>query len=673
MFTTPAVSFMNQLSCSKKMLLISIAFITPLVVTVVLLVSNQLKTINFSEQEQLGIEYIIPLRQLIQHFPEHRGMSNAYLSGKQDFRNKIISKRQQIADDLRLIDEIDGRLGQQLGVAADWRTIKATWSRLESEAFERPAKEIFQRHTQLIADLLAMVKQISDHSNLTLDPDLDSFYIKEAVVTLLPQVVENLGQARGMASGIAAKQTISIQQSIHLVSLIATIQKNLNALQRGMRVLEQANPALYRKIDLQVNQALSVSKSYLNFLNTNIIQTEQIQVSPSTVFTKGTKTILANFAIMDVLSSDLASLLEQRVDQLSTTMIKILSLVIGVTLLAIYLFIGFYQSFETAISKLKSTAESLASGHLVPRVQLDNQDEFADLGQAFNSMADQFSQVIKQLEESIEILAVATQEMSESSRQTSDGVQNQQQQIEQIASAMTEMAATVQEVAKNTTETATATQNAHQIASQGQDISNSTREVIHSLSEEIKQATAVVQELANDGDKIGGVLEVIQSIAEQTNLLALNAAIEAARAGENGRGFAVVADEVRTLASRTQESTEEIKTMIERLQAGTSKAVKVMIEGEKRSQGTISETEKENALLQEITNSVIKIDDMTAGVASASEEQAMVAEEISRNISNISQVTEQSALNSAKVSQSSENLAQLATDIRNLISRFKVS
>jgi len=654
------------------MLLISIAFITPLVFTSYFLVSEQLIAMKFSKNELTGVEYIVPVRRLIQHFPEHRGMTNAYLSGNKSFRPKILAKRKQLAEDIRLIDEVDQRLGSQLGTTTQWNKIKSTWSRLETGAFNGPAKEVFARHTQLIAEVLDLVKNISDSSNLTLDPELDSFYIKEALVTLLPQVVENLGQARGMASGLAVRQSVSPQESIKLTSLISTVQKNVNDLKRGMQVLGQANRGLSNKIGSQVQQTISGSENYLSFLKTEILNTSQINVQSDTVFSKGTETIKANFNILDMLAPELNGLLNQRIEGLYSKMTMVLSIVVGITLVAIYLFSGFYQSFETAIAKLRDTAGELASGNLVPRVRLDNKDEFADLSQSFNLMADQFADVIRQLEVSIDILASSTEEMSMTSQETNRGVQQQQEQIEQVATAMTEMAATVQEVAKNASETAAATQNAHRSASEGQALIGHTKTVIGSLSEEIDVATTVVQELAEDGEKIGGVLGVIQSIAEQTNLLALNAAIEAARAGENGRGFAVVADEVRTLASRTQESTEEIHTMIDRLQTGTAKAVSVMLEGKKRSENTVTETDKEAEFLQEIANSVINIDDMATHIASASEEQAAVAEEMSRNISNISAVTDQSAQSSLQISQSSEELAKLASDIQGLISRFKI-
>ncbi len=672
MITAPATALMNQLSCSKKMLLISIAFITPLVITTFFLVNEQMITIDFAEKELTGVEYIIPVQRLVQHLPKHRGMTNAFLSGNENFKAKILAERKQLAEDIRLIDEADQRLGAQLGTTEQWNNIKNTWSRLEAEAFTGSANEIFSRHTLLIAEVLDLLKRASDNSNLTLDPVLDSYYIGYAIVNLVPQVVENLGQARGLSSGIAVRKAISRKESTKLASLISTAQHNINDLKRGMQVLKQENSNLSNIIGSQVQQTIVNSENYLKFLNSSILDSDHIAVQSSTVFSRGTETIEANFKVLDMLAPELEALLERRIEELYGKMILLLSLIAIFTLLAIYLFSGFFQSFQTAIVKLQEMAKALASGHLAARVHLESKDEFGNLADSFNSMANQFSEVIRQLEASIEILASSTEELSMTSQETSRGVQHQQEQIEQIATAMTEMSATVHEVARHASETATATQSAHNTVTKGLQLSGNTKQVIHVLSDEIDSAMSVVQELAEDSDKIGDILGVIQSIAEQTNLLALNAAIEAARAGENGRGFAVVADEVRTLASRTQESTEEIHKMIERLQTGTSKAVNVMIEGKKQSESTVTETDKGNEQLQEIATSIVSIEDMATHIASASEEQAAVSEEISRNINNISGVTEQSAQSSLQISQNSDELAKLASDIQGLVSRFKV-
>ncbi len=672
MITAPAIALMNQLSCSKKMLLISIAFITPLVITTFFLVNEQMITIDFAEKELTGVEYIIPVQRLVQHLPKHRGMTNAFLSGNENFKAKILAERKQLAEDIRLIDEADQRLGAQLGTTEQWNNIKNTWSRLEAEAFTGSANEIFSRHTLLIAEVLDLLKRASDNSNLTLDPVLDSYYIGYVIVNLVPQVVENLGQARGLSSGIAVRKAISRKENIKLASLISTAQHNINDLKRGMQVLKQENSNLSNIIGSQVQQTIVNSENYLKFLNSSILDSDHIAVQSSTVFSRGTETIEANFKVLDMLAPELETLLERRIEELYGKMILLLSLIAIFTLLAIYLFSGFFQSFRTAIVKLQEMAKALASGHLAARVHLESKDELGNLADSFNSMANQFSEVIRQLEASIEILASSTEELSMTSQETSRGVQHQQEQIEQVATAMTEMSATVHEVARHASETATATQSAHNTVTKGLQLSGNTKQVIHVLSDEIDSAMSVVQELAEDSDKIGDILGVIQSIAEQTNLLALNAAIEAARAGENGRGFAVVADEVRTLASRTQESTEEIHKMIERLQTGTSKAVNVMIEGKKQSESTVTETDKGNEQLQEIATSIVSIEDMATHIASASEEQAAVSEEISRNINNISGVTEQSAQSSLQISQNSDELAKLASDIQGLVSRFKV-
>ena len=672
MLTAPATAIMNQVSMSKKMLIISIAFLIPLVTAQGLFFNQQLAGINTAKKEMLGTRYIVELRQLVQHFPEHRGMTNAYLSGATQLKTKILAKRQQISQDIAAIDAVNTELGVELEATADWQGIKATWQGVKNDAFTGEQKIIFARHSRLVAQVLTLISDISDKSGLTMDPELESFYIAASVVNSLPQIVENLGQARGLASGLAVRGMVSTEESIKLASLLAAVQKSTNALKRSKTVISDSNPEVGRLLQANMDQAILQSEQYLAYLESEVLEASAMIVTSKQVFSKGTAVIQKNFKLMDRMWLELAVLLEQREKQLTSEMISLGALDLVFTCIALYLFAGFYVSLETAISAIKDASGKLAQGDLRARIRIANKDEFLDVANSFNSMAEQFSDVMRQLESSIAQLASNAQELSAISTKTNEGVHTQQIEVDQVAVAMVEMAASVQEVASNAAATAAATQSAHHEAEGGKGIVSNSASASESLSEEIGLAMSVVEELESDGEKIGSVLDVIKSIADQTNLLALNAAIEAARAGEYGRGFAVVADEVRTLASRTQDSTTEIESMIELLQKGTKKAAGVMQVSHERTQKSQIETGKENEFLEQIIAAVTEIDSMCTQIASASEQQAAVAANISQSIEQISQITGETSYGSEQVNASSDNLSSLAIDLQSLISRFKV-
>ncbi|MEH6472895.1 MAG: methyl-accepting chemotaxis protein [Halopseudomonas sp.] len=255
--------------------------------------------------------------------------------------------------------------------------------------------------------------------------------------------------------------------------------------------------------------------------------------------------------------------------------------------------------------------------------------------------------------------------LADSSSKARETVSEQQLQTDQVATAMNQMTATVQEVA----------QAADQQAKSGHAVVNGTIESINTLASEVERASGVIEALAQDSNSIGGILDVIRGIAEQTNLLALNAAIEAARAGEQGRGFAVVADEVRSLAKRTQESTEEIQQMIEKLQAGAGDAVAVMESGKTQAQQSVekaAETGEALASIKQAIAAIAAINDMNIHIASASEEQSSVAEEINQNVVAISHSTDVTVENSAAIENVSREVAELSRQFHDITGRFKV-
>jgi len=353
----------------------------------------------------------------------------------------------------------------------------------------------------------------------------------------------------------------------------------------------------------------------------------------------------------------------------ATLMIGLLILTVGI-LLAMFLSKGIVGPINTTVMAMQDIAEG--EGDLTQRLDESGKDEISQLGRAFNHFAEKVRLLVKDVAQSTEQLNAASNGMMIITEETTIGVERQRSEIEQVATAMNEMTATVQEVARNASDAAEAAKNADHESGNGKQVVSETISTIGNLAGEVDNAADVINRLETDSESIGSVLDVIKGIAEQTNLLALNAAIEAARAGEQGRGFAVVADEVRTLASRTQESTEEIQSMIERLQTGSRDAVHVMEQGKTSAQTSVEQASKAGQSLEVITQSVSTIHDMNTLIASAAEEQSAVAEEINRNVTNINTVAEDVTINVNKTSASGNELAMLASQLQESVGQFKV-
>jgi methyl-accepting chemotaxis protein len=325
------------------------------------------------------------------------------------------------------------------------------------------------------------------------------------------------------------------------------------------------------------------------------------------------------------------------------------------------------------LNAIIASVNDIAKGNLAVHIEVaTSQDETGQLQTATREMAKELHGLISEVTGSTAQLSAAAEEMSMITDESRRGMQKQQSEIDQIATAMHEMATTVQEVARNAAAAADAAHKADDESKSGQRVVTQTIEAIDAVAHEVESASVVIQKLAADSTSIGTVLDVIRGIAEQTNLLALNAAIEAARAGEQGRGFAVVADEVRTLATRTQESTQEIQKMIERLQTGAKSAVQVMEQGRSKSQLSVQQAARAGTSLDTIATAVAAISDMNAQIASAAEEQGAVAEEINRNIVNISQIASQTASGAEQTATASTELARLAVHLQSHVGRFKV-
>jgi methyl-accepting chemotaxis protein len=355
-------------------------------------------------------------------------------------------------------------------------------------------------------------------------------------------------------------------------------------------------------------------------------------------------------------------------DLMTNILINMSLLIIGL------LFISFAMKklVTRPLKKITDTIQTIdQESNLKLRVNIKSRDELGEVATAINHMMETFDQMIAKVVSSILRLSNQSQHLASITEQSIQGAQRQQEETQLVATAMTEMEQTSATVADHAANTALSTQEADKQAAAGEDVVKKTIDSITELASNVSNASEEINHLEAESENIGRVVDVITNIAEQTNLLALNAAIEAARAGEQGRGFAVVADEVRTLATRTHKATQEIQSMIENLQSRARQTASVIRSSSETAEASVADATLAGNALYEITYAVGNIKNMNDQIASAAGEQRAVSEEMSRNVVSINNVATDTVEISQKIAQASDELADLAQNLEQIIRRFK--
>lgn len=381
----------------------------------------------------------------------------------------------------------------------------------------------------------------------------------------------------------------------------------------------------------------------------------------------GTKTNVGRVVVVIDESAVTAVLNAAMMRSVIQVVVMLVILISAITLLLRQIVIRPLDQVRDALKDISS-----GEGDLTRRLDFDQDNEIGDVAEHFNSFVDKIQQLVKQVVDSNVQMTELIEELTRVAQSTNHGVQTQNSETDQVAAAVNQMSATANDISQNAADAAAAAKHTNEEAGSAKSVVVHTSTSIANLAQAIDSSAQVINELENDVGNITAMVSVIQSIAEQTNLLALNAAIEAARAGDQGRGFAVVADEVRSLASKSQETTVEIQEIINRLQTGARSAVTVISESKQNGEDTVEEVNKADHSLGDIVKAIETINDMSIQIASASEEQTSVTEEISKSITRIADISNETAHGASSTEAACGQLEALAQQTRQQLGRFKV-
>jgi methyl-accepting chemotaxis protein len=569
------------------------------------------------------------------------------------------------------LDPVDARLGSVLDVS-EWPALRG-----EVQSLIGQRKDV-AGHADVLAKLRGLVVAVADNSNLTLDPDLDTYYLMDLVITRLPTIANDIGTLRLIGLTSIADGGADAGTHRRLTSTVDAMLAHLDDMQGSAAAAIKANAALAPLLEKPVASLQATAKALATQVD-RIPRLDPLDDTASATLPSATDLIaVAGSASqaaseLHVLSDDqLMRLLEVRAQKLATKGLTIAALSTLSLLVLVYLGCAFYANFINMVGGLNWFADELAKGNLTVSLDDKDADELSMAGRTLSRARDSLRQLVKQVSSLTAPLTTAADEVSTITAQTSDDLNRQHSETDQVATAMNEMAMTAHEIARNSAEAAVAARSVDDQAANAHSVVQQSMEVINQLVNEVANAGNAIQNLESESNNIGMVLDVIKGIAEQTNLLALNAAIEAARAGEQGRGFAVVADEVRTLASRTQQSTQEINDMIARLQSGAKAAVNVMKNGQGRAEAAVEQTQRAREAIDSITGAVANISDKNHQIACAAEEQSAVVETLNRNIVAIRDLGMSTSNGAQMIAQSSHQLAELAGTLQSEVSRFRI-
>ena len=634
----PGVVLMGRFRYAYKIVLIPALVLVPLGWVLTAYVGVQNGQVSFSAKERDGVAYLLPLAELATKTATAR---HAAVTGRPPV---------PLTDDIAAVDAVDRRLGGELGTSADWADAKGALSGIPS------GRAAFDAHNTAEDKLLALIVKVSDGSNLTLDPDLDTYYAMDALVFRLPPLIQAAG--RTIDEAVLAKDADAQAAEATRINLAlsgGTLSAMRTSVSAGLSTAyaKTADGHFETRTAAAAKLLDDTAGTLLDQVTTAVRGGDLTAVST----TSGQETLSAASALGKVLAPELDRLISARIDGFEAAALRVEVVTALALLLVAYLMVGFYRSTTGPLRRVVTALDGLAGGDLTGTVPVETRDEVGAMSRALNEAIGRMRQTVRAIIDKAGDVAGSSEQLSAVSDQLRSGVENTTARAAEARVAADDVSAHVETVAAS----------AEEMTSSIRSIADSASEaatVAVTATSAVDNTEGTVSKLGDSSARIGDVVQAITAIAAQTNLLALNATIEAARAGEAGRGFAIVAGEVKALAQQTAAATDEIIGSVHAIKGDTAAAA---------------------TAIMEIRRVIDRMSELQASIASAAEQQTAATNEISRTVSDasvrsgeialgIGQVAEHSAQTTgaaASTQRAAGDLARTAAELHEIVGAFR--